>query len=391
MTQTAEDRKWMRRAIALARRGEGRTRPNPPVGAVVVRGDSKLGEGFHRRAGEAHAEVVALDACRGAARGAALYVTLEPCCTHGRTPPCTDRILREGIARVVVGCRDENGCHCGRGLDVLAKRGVDVVYGVCEEEARDLTRPFFKHVTTGLPYVTVKLAMTLDGRIADREHRAKWITGAAARAEVQRLRRRADVMLVGAGTVCADDPSLLCRLRGAGGVDGLVRDTKESGASPAGVLPAPPAGLLRVVVDASGRTPAHAQVYTDAAAARTVVATTQVGAARKAAAWALHGAQVWTLGAADDGRVPLELLLKRLGAAGYLHVLCEGGGHLAGALQDAGLVDEYELFYAPALLGDSRAVGALEGRGTLLADVRRWRCVDVKRFGEDVRIRVRKA
>jgi diaminohydroxyphosphoribosylaminopyrimidine deaminase/5-amino-6-(5-phosphoribosylamino)uracil reductase len=142
MTQTAEDRKWMRRAIALARRGEGRTRPNPPVGAVVVRGDSKLGEGFHRRAGEAHAEVVALDACRGTARGAALYVTLEPCCTHGRTPPCTDRILREGIARVVVGCRDENGCHCGRGLDVLAKRGVDVVYGVCEEEARDLTRRF---------------------------------------------------------------------------------------------------------------------------------------------------------------------------------------------------------------------------------------------------------
>lgn len=381
----------MRRAIALARRGEGRTRPNPPVGAVVVRGDSKLGEGFHRRAGEAHAEIAALNACSGEARGASLYVTLEPCCTHGRTPPCTDRILREGIARVVVGCRDENGCHCGRGLDLLARRGVEVVYGVCEEESRELTRPFFKHVTTGMPYVTVKLAMTLDGYIADREHRAKWITGAAARAEVQRLRRRADAVLVGAGTVCADDPSLLCRLRGAGGADDLSRGAEAPNVPPDGPLPAPSAGLLRVVVDASGRTPAHAQVYTDAAAARTVVATTQVGAARKAAAWALHGAQVWIFGAADDGRVPLDLLLKRLGTAGYLHVLCEGGGHLAGALQDAGLVDEYELFYAPALLGDSRAVGALEGRGTLLAEVRRWRCVDVKRFGEDVRIRVRKA
>lgn len=364
---SSHDRKWMRRAIALARRGEGHTRPNPPVGAVVVYGTGKLGEGFHRRAGEAHAEVVALDACRGAARGATLYVTLEPCSTQGRTPPCTDRILSEGIARVVVGCRDENSCHRGRGLEILAAHGVEVVCGVCEEEARELARPFFKHVTTGLPYVTVKLAMTLDGRIADREQRSQWITGATARAEVQRLRRRVDVMLVGAGTVCADDPSLLCRLRGAGD------------------------DLMRVVVDASGRTPARAQVYTDAAAARTVVATTQAGAARKTVDWTRHGAQVWTFDADADGRVPLEPLLKRLGAAGVLHVLCEGGGRLAGALQDAGLVDAYDLFYAPVLLGDSRAVGALEGRGTLLADVLRWRCVDVKRFGEDVRIRVRRA
>jgi len=387
MSQTIEDGKWMRRAITLARRGEGRTRPNPPVGAVIVRDGRKLSEGFHSRAGAAHAEVVALDACRGEARGATLYVTLEPCCTQGRTPPCTDRILSEGIARVVVGCCDENSRHCGRGLEVLAKRGVEVIYGVCEKEAHDLARPFFKHITTGLPYVTVKLAMTLDGRIADREHRAKWITGEAARAEVQRLRRRVDVVLVGAGTVCADNPSLLCRLRGAEEVQGSARHGEMS----SGRSSVPPAGLLRVVVDASGRTPAHAQVYADAAAAHTVVATTQTGAERKAAAWTRHGAQVWTFDAADDGRVPLDLLLKRLGAAGYLHVLCEGGGHLAGALQDAGLVDAYELFYAPVILGDSRAVDALEGRGTLLADVQRWHCVDVKRFGEDVRIRVRKA
>jgi diaminohydroxyphosphoribosylaminopyrimidine deaminase/5-amino-6-(5-phosphoribosylamino)uracil reductase len=366
-----DDRKWMRRALALARLSEGHTRPNPPVGAVVVRGGRKLGEGRHRCAGCAHAEVEALDACRGSVRGATLYVTLEPCCTHGRTPPCTDRILREGIARVVVGCRDENGCHCGRGLELLAKRGVEVVYGVCEEEACEMVRPFFKHVATGLPFVTLKLAMTLDGRIADREHRAKWITGEAARAEVQRMRRRADAVMVGAGTVCADDPSLLCRIPGS--ADG-------SSTSP---------GLQRVVVDASGRTPAAAQVFTDAAAARTVVATTPRGAARKGKAWARHGARVWTLAADKEGRVPLKRLLRKLGDTGCLHVLCEGGGHLAGALHDAGLVDEYAMFYAPAVLGDARALSGVAGCGTLLANAGRLRIEDVRRFGEDVLIRAR--
>ncbi len=366
MTLAAEDRKWMRRAIALARLSEGHTRPNPPVGAVVVGGGRKLGEGRHLCAGGAHAEVEALNACRAPVAGATLYVTLEPCCTTGRTPPCTDRIVRDGIGRVVVGCRDANGRHSGRGLDLLMKQGVEVVCGVCEAEAVDLVRPFTKHIVTGYPFVTVKLALTLDGRIADRTCRAKWITGAAARAEVQRMRRRADVMLVGAGTVCADDPSLLCRLPGGG-------------------------QLMRVIVDAAGRTPAQAQVYTDDAAARTIVATTPAAAAKKAAAWSKHGAQVWTFAPDKTGRVPLRRVLKKLGDAGYLQVLCEGGGRLVGGLNDAGLVDEYCLFYAPAVLGDVRAVSSVAGQGFLLGKMPRLRCVELKRFGEDVMMRVRKA
>lgn len=366
MMQAAEDRKWMRRALALARLSEGHTRPNPPVGAVVVRDGRKLGEGRHQCAGGAHAEVEALNACREPVAGATLYVTLEPCCTTGRTPPCTERILREGIARVVVGCRDANGCHCGRGLEILTKRGVEVVYGVCEDEALVLVAPFAKHIQSGYPFVTLKLAMTLDGRIADRAGCSKWITGDEARDEVQRMRRRADVMLVGAGTVCADNPSLLCRLPGGG-------------------------KLIRVIVDAKGRTSSKSQVYTDDAAARTIVVTTPEAAERKAKAWSKHGAQVWTFAPDKTGRVSLKKLFKKLGDVGYLHVLCEGGGELAGGLNDAGLVDEYCLFYAPKILGDVWAVSGVAGRGYLLEQVPRMRCVEVKRLGDDVMMRVRKA
>lgn len=366
MTQEAQDRKWMRQAIALAKLSEGLTRPNPPVGAVVVRNGRKLGAGRHVCAGCAHAEVEALNACRESAAGATIYVTLEPCCTHGRTPPCTDRILKEGLARVVVGCRDENGCHCGRGLELLAKRGVEVVTGVCEDEARELVVPFFKHITTGLPFMTLKLAMTLDGRIADRALSSQWITGEAARAEVQRMRRRADAVLVGAGTVVADNPSLLCRNGGG-------------------------EKLMRVIVDGHAGVPPQAKVLTDAAAPRTIMATLRGTDIERISAWSAHGADVWEFALDRQAHVPLKRLLRRLGDAGYLHVLCEGGGHLAGALHDAGLVDEYCFFYAPAVLGDSAAVGAVLGRGTLLAKMPRMRCVELKRFGDDVMMRVRKA
>lgn len=364
MNQHVQDRKWMRRAIALARLSEGHTRPNPPVGAVVVKNGRKLGEGRHRRAGCAHAEVEALDACRGLVKGATMYVTLEPCCTQGRTPPCTDRILEAGIARVVVGCHDPNACQRGRGIAILSARGVEVTDGVLEDDARELILPFTKHITTGLPFLRVKLAMTLDGRIADRKHQAKWITGEPARAEVQRMRKRVDAVMVGAGTVCADDPSLLCRLPGSG-------------------------DLMRVVVDATGRTPAGARVYTDSAAERTIVATTPRGAARKGKAWTRRGARVWTFAADGGGRVPLGRLMRKLGREGYLHVLCEGGGTLAGSLNDAGLIDEFALFYAPAVLGDARAVSGVAGQGSLLSKMTRGKIVSVRHFGEDVLICLR--
>jgi diaminohydroxyphosphoribosylaminopyrimidine deaminase/5-amino-6-(5-phosphoribosylamino)uracil reductase len=366
MARGTQDERWMRRALALAHLSEGYTRPNPPVGAVVVRNGRKIGEGRHLRAGCAHAEVEALNACTSSPRGATLYVTLEPCCTTGRTPPCTERILREGLSRVVVGCSDPHGCHCGRGLSLLETRGVEVVSGVCEAEAQDLIRPFAKHVATGLPYVTLKLAMTLDGRIADRDGSSRWITGEAARDEVQQLRRRADVMLVGAGTVCADDPSLLCRIGGG-------------------------ENLMRVVVDASGRVPANAQVLADAAAERTIIASTPAAAARRASAWQRHGAKVWTFAPDRAGRVPLKRLLRRLGDEGYMHVVCEGGGVLAGALCDAELVDEWLFFYAAAVLGDARAVSGVAGAGTTLKKMRRLVFTELRAVGSDLLVRARKA
>jgi diaminohydroxyphosphoribosylaminopyrimidine deaminase/5-amino-6-(5-phosphoribosylamino)uracil reductase len=360
---TPSDTTFMRRALALARKALGCTRPNPPVGALVVKGGQIIGEGYHTCAGQPHAEVEALNACRVSPQAGTLYVTLEPCCTHGRTPPCTERILNEKIARVVVGCHDENGCHCGRGLEILRKKGVEVVFGVCEDEAKELVRPFFKHVNTGYPFLTLKLAMTLDGRIADSAGASKWITGEAARKAVQQMRRGADAILVGAGTVCADNPSLLYRSKG--------RDN-----------------LMRVIVDATGRTPATATVLTDSAATRTIMATLSTTAQQKIASWQQQGAAVWTFSPDKNGHIPLKQLLRRLGKAGHLHVLCEGGGTLAGALHDARLIDDYALFYAPAILGDSRAISGFAGKGVQMKNLERLELRSIKRIGGDLLVRL---
>ena len=356
------DARWMRRALRLARKAEGHTRPNPPVGAVVVKNGRILGEGFHTRAGQPHAEVEALDACRASPRGATLYVTLEPCSTAGRTPPCTGRIIRDGLARVVVGCPDPNPRHAGAGLAQLAAAGIEVTEGVCRAQAEELIAPFAKHITTGLPFVTLKLAMTLDGHIADRRSSSKWITGEKARLEVQRMRRRADAVMVGAGTVLADDPSLLCRLPGGG-------------------------TLSRVIVDASGRTPPAAHVCTDTAAAQTIIATAPDSAKRNAEAWTKNGARVWTFTRDRTLRIPLRQLLKRLGKEGILHVLCEGGAELAGALNDAKLVDEFCFFYAPVILGDTRAISAINGNGVLMPALSRMTIRETRRIGDDLLVR----
>ena len=354
----------MKRALALARRGEGSTRPNPPAGAVVVRNGRLLGEGWHRQAGMPHAEVEALRACRGSPQGATLYVTLEPCCTQGRTPPCTDLLIRSGIARVVVGCVDPNPRHASRGFRILKDAGIDVTIGVCGEACCRLIEPFAMRVRNGRPVVTLKLAMTLDGRIADRTGASKWITGAAARTAVQALRQRVDAVLVGAGTVLADDPSLRCRRRGAHDV-------------------------WRVVVDGAGRTPATAQVLTDRWADTTIVATAARTPARRRTAWERNGSRVWTFPANAAGRIPLLRLLRRLAGEGIQHVLCEGGGQLAGALIKARLVDEFLFFYAPSVMGDARAVGAVTGADFRLPRLPRLRIEKVARCGGDFLVRAR--
>lgn len=354
----------MDRALQLARRGEGFTRPNPPVGAVVVRGGRLLGEGFHARAGLPHAEVEALHACRESARGATLYVTLEPCCTHGRTPPCTDLLIRSRIKRVVVGCADPNPRHASRGFHILQDAGIAVTRGVREAECRRLIEPFACRLALGRPFVTLKLAMTLDGRIADREGKSKWITGPEARDAVQALRRRVDAVMVGAGTVVADNPSLRCRLPDA-----------------------PPA--WRVVVDGRGRTPAGAQVLTDPWAEWTVMATSSACPEARRRAWGRKGCRVWTLPVNREGQVSLPRLLRRLADEGLLHVLCEGGGALAGGLIRAGLADECLFFYAPAILGDAHAVSGVTGADFSLARMPRMRIEEVTRLGADLLVRSR--
>ncbi len=356
-----DDDAWMLRALALARRGAGLTRPNPPVGAVIVRGGRVLGEGWHRRAGGPHAEAEALAAAGARARGATLYVTLEPCCTRGRTPPCTAAILRAGIRRVVVAMRDPNPRHNGRGLRLLRRAGIEVVEGVGAGAAAAVLAPFACWIATGRPRVALKLAMSLDGKIADRRGRARWISGEPARRLVHEWRRAADAILVGAGTALADNPSLLPR-------------------------PARGRRPFRIVVDARGRLPAAARIFTDGRADRTIVATTRRCPAPRRAAWQAAGARVWVLPPGGGG-VSLSALLARLGRLGLLEVLCEGGAELGAALIRGRWADELRLFLAPLLIGGRTAPGAVGGPGWPLERAPRLAVVEWRRVGCDLLVR----
>lgn len=363
-----DDNRWMARAIELARRGQGCTRPNPPVGAVVVRDGRIVGEGWHRRAGLPHAEVEAIRDAGTRSRGATIYVTLEPCCTTGRTPPCTDLLIRKGVKRVVAGCADPNPHHAGRGFQILRRADIACEQGVLGEECRRLIEPFAMRLLLGRPFVTLKLALTLDGRLADRAGASRWITGPQARAIVQEMRRQSDAIMVGVGTVVADDPALRCRLRRDGGM------------------------RWRVVVDGQARTPPKAQVLTDAWADTTILVTSHDGAARRADMWAASGASVWSLPTTANGGLGLLRLLKRLAAErDVMHVLCEGGARLAGRLLKAGLVDELVLFYAPSVMGDARALPGVVGTNFKLATMPRFSIEDVRLVGEDVMVRARRA
>ncbi len=357
MRQT--DEQWMRRALVLARKGQGLTRPNPAVGAVVVRGGRVVGEGFHRKAGGPHAEIVALRKAGTRARGATLYVTLEPCSTWGRTPPCTEAILNAGLKRVVVSVLDPNPQHAGRGLDLLRAKGVRVDQGVCATEGANLLAPFARWITTGRPWITLKLGMSLDGRIADATGRSRWITGPAARKWVHELRRRADAILVGFGTALTDNPSL---------------------------LPVPSHGRhpYRVVLDRQGRLPLKHRIFTDGLQRQTIVATSARSSLRYRQALAKMGVEVWVLPTTADG-LSLKRLVKKLGQRGLLHVVCEGGGRLAGALLRQDLVDEAFIFVASRILGE-RGVSAIGGTSWSLAMAPTLRSSSCSMVGEDVLI-----
>lgn len=324
----------MLRALALARRGMGGVRPNPPVGAVVVQDGRIVGEGYHRAAGDPHAEVAALAAAGEAARGATMYVTLEPCNHVGRTPPCSRALLDAGIARVHIARHDPN-LASGRGAEALRAAGVDVRFGPGEREASHLLAGFGSWVERGRPRITLKMAASLDGRIATAGGDSRWISGAVARAWAHRRRREADAILVGSGTVAKDNPQL------------TVRHVK--GRNPD-----------RIVVDSTLRLSPKARVY-DPNGPRRIVAAAESAGAEAEATLRDRGVEVWRFPARPDGRIPLRALAEKLGAEGYTHVLCEGGARLAGGLFAEHLVDQAWLVMSRRLLLGSGGPGWLEG------------------------------
>jgi diaminohydroxyphosphoribosylaminopyrimidine deaminase/5-amino-6-(5-phosphoribosylamino)uracil reductase len=354
----------MARALQLARKGLYSTHPNPRVGCVLVRDGLVVGEGWHVRAGEPHAEVHALRMAGEQARGATAYVTLEPCSHHGRTPPCADALLNAGVARVVAAMRDPNPQVAGTGLARLAAAGVEVVSGVLEAEARALNPGFIKRMETGLPFVRVKLAMSLDGRTAMASGESQWITGPAARAEVQRLRARSSVVLSGADTVLQDAARLTVR------GEELGVDAEQTALAVA----RPP---LRVLVDGALRVPLDAPFYGAGAVAVASCASegSELGQA---------GHRLLSLPGAD-GHVDLRQLLLQLASEGANEVLVEAGPRLAGAFARLGLVDEYRIFMAPKLLGSS-ARPLLDWPLERMAEAPELEIVDIRAVGRDWQI-----
>jgi len=355
---TAEDRRFMRRALRLARRGLGWTRPNPAVGAVIVKEGRIIGEGFHRRAGEDHAEIVALKSCRESPRGAAIYVTLEPCGHFGRTPPCSHALAKAGIRRVYFGSPDPNPVTAGKGLRYLRQKGVEVIHGPLSEEADWLNGPYFTWVKEGRPLVTAKWAMTLDGKIATRTGQSRWISGPEARRLVHQLRAEVDAILVGTNTVLRDNPLLTCRIRG--------------GRNP-----------VRIVLDRRLRLSEELRIFGPEAATILVTSCSKLRGA-KAKRLARKGIQL--LGVAEKkGRLNLRRLLELLGKQGFHHLLVEGGGEtVAGFLQD-GLLDRILVFIAPRIFGGKQAPGPVGGRGVGAPDAAwRFRLREIRRVGKDL-------
>ncbi len=351
----------MAQALALAARGVGTTSPNPPVGVVIARRGRVIGAGYHRRAGGPHAEVLALRRAGPGARGATLYVTLEPCChLEKRTKPCVPLIIQSGIRRVVVATRDPNPKVLGRGLTALRRAGLQVEEGVGREEADRLIEPYRIRIRTGRPFVTLKVAATLDGKIATARGESRWITGAEARKVVQRLRAQSDAVLVGIGTVLTDDPSL------------TVRRGQARGRSP-----------QRIVLDPSLKIPLTATVLTDGKVPSLVV-TTSAGPAAKRATLEKIGAEVLVL-PARRGRVQWRTLLSELGRRGVTLLLIEGGAEVnASALRERA-VDRVLFFLAPKLLGGRDAKGAIGGLSPVrLSDALQLKRVSVMRVGPDV-------
>ena len=349
--------KFMRACLDLARQGLGAVEPNPMVGAVVERSGRVIAEGWHRRFGGPHAEVDALDRAGAKAKGATLYVNLEPCCHFGKTPPCTDRILAAGVKEVVAAVKDPNPIVSGRGISILRRRGVRVTVGTLEEEATRLNRGFFKSHTLGLPYVAAKWAMTLDGKIATRTGDSRWVSGDKARGWVRTLRDDYQAILVGANTALRDDP-------------GLRGDKRDP---------------IRIVLDSNARLPMESQLVRTAKERRTIAAVTDSAPAAKLRKLERAGVQVIRIETSD-----LRVVFEELARSGIHSILVEGGGEVHASLFESGLADEVLVVVAPKIAGGRDAVTPVEGEGlSKMAEALNLKDMSVERLGDDLLIRAR--
>ena len=356
------DQNYMLQAIQLAKQGEGWTNPNPMVGAVIVKNGRIIGKGYHKKCGELHAERNAIASLTESAEGATIYVTLEPCCHYGKTPPCTEAIIEQKIKRVVIGSRDPNPKVSGKGIKMLQEAGIEVIEDFMREECDRLNPVFFHYITKKTPYVVMKYAMTLDGKIATKTGASKWITGEAARAEVQHMRHRYMGIMAGIGTVLADDPMLNVRV--------------EGWKSP-----------IRILCDSGLRIPLDGQIVKSAGKYRTIVAyadSENTEAKRKR----LHEMGVETICCPDENnQVDLKKLMKYLGEEGIDSILLEGGGTLNDSALRAGIVQEVQAFIAPKLFGGMNSKTPVEGIGVRFpSEAVKLKCTDICQIGEDIRI-----
>ena len=337
----SEDEKYVKIALELAKRSKGMTSPNPCVGAVIVKDGKVAGKGFHRFAGGPHAEIYALRQAGKKAEGATMYVSLEPCSHHGRTPPCTDAIIRSGIKRVVAAIKDPNPVNNGRGLRILGRRGIKTRVGFLETEARELNEDFIKYITKKMPFVTVKVAQSLDGKIATRTGDSKWITGDKAREFVHKLRSEHDAVMVGAGTVLKDDPLLTARVRG--------KRVKQP---------------LRIILAGRTRIPYKARILNSIGGNVVIAATKE-----------------------KNGRVDIKSLLRELAKRQITSVLIEGGGETVASALEAGVVDKIYFFMAPKIIGGRKATTSVEGEGAEKAGKAiRLKNMSFRKIGDDIMI-----
>ena len=349
------DRRYMQMALDLARKGAGRTSPNPMVGAVLVRGGTVVGAGYHRKAGADHGEIAALKRAGKKARGATLYLNLEPCSHHGRTPPCAPALVRAGVKRVVAGMADPNPLVAGRGLRMLRRAGIEVRAGVLEGECRRLNEAFVKYITRRLPFVILKIAASLDGRIAASSGDSRWITGPEARRRAHEIRNQVDAVMVGVGTVAADDPRLTCRIPGG-------RDP------------------VRIILDRRLRIPLKARVLRERGKTILVVGPRVPGNKRKAVE--KLGAEVWRL-PVIGGTIPLAAVLKEMGKRGMTSLMIEGGAATAGRALVERVVDKICFFYAPKLIGGD-GVAMTAGLGVRkMKQARLLKDMTVEKIGQD--------